>query len=344
MKTFSFSTRNYSIDDIKRLIESKEIAVQPKFQRRRRAWPATAKTWLLDSIINNFPIPVIYIREFFNEQNKKVREVIDGQQRITTITEFIDGTWALSNNISDDSLSGFSFTQLPLELQQTILSYELVIQVLRDVTDPEVISIFSRINSFSQPLNKQEKRNAEYSGEFKQLVYQLSANYYIFWVKNKIFSDTQIAKMDEALFVSEILTVFRFGLKTLLPGKVDQAYKSFSDKYIEAVYDQDLFNKVIACIGALFQKPNIKERFTKQVFFFTLFLVIAESNFGVDVVGYNYTKLFDIDEVSNRLNTFIKHYDEETYKEINLKSLFTQGTASTTSRMARHKVLLSFLT
>ncbi|GAB3927277.1 DUF262 domain-containing protein [Mucilaginibacter myungsuensis] len=343
MKNFIFSIRNYTIDDIRRLITSKEIAIQPKFQRRRRSWPLTAKTWLIDSIINNFPIPVIYTREFYDESNQRVREIIDGQQRITTIIEFLNNEWVLSNNISDDSLVGATFSQLPLENQQRILSYELVIQALRDVTDPDVIAIFSRINSFSQPLNKQERRNAEFSGEFKQLVYSLSANYYIFWIKNKIFNDTQIGKMDEALFVSEVLTTFRYGLKLLSPIKVDQAYKSYTERYNEAEQDESNFHKLISCISALFQYPIIKERFSKQVFFFSLFFVLAEELFNVNVLEKQPEKNFDIDVISLKLTAFIENYNHDVDKNTGLKQLFTQGTGSTTSRVTRHQVLSKYL-
>ena len=159
MQKIQISVRSYSIEDIIRLIKNKELIIQPKFQRRRTSWPNTAKTGLMDSIMNNYPIPPIYIREFVNDKKERQREIIDGQQRISTILEFNRNEWKLSKNLSDNEFVGYLFNELPFETQQQILDYELTFLSIRGAEDSDIISIFSRLNSFSLPLNKQEKRN-----------------------------------------------------------------------------------------------------------------------------------------------------------------------------------------
>lgn len=57
MSKIQLSQRMYSILDIVRLLDNEELSIQPKYQRRRTAWPSTAKTALMDTILNNFPLP-----------------------------------------------------------------------------------------------------------------------------------------------------------------------------------------------------------------------------------------------------------------------------------------------
>ena len=82
MIKLQLSLRMYSIIDIQRLLKHKELVSQPKYQRRRAEWPRTAKTALIDSIVNNFPIHPIYLRDFVNDTQKRYKEIFDSQKRI----------------------------------------------------------------------------------------------------------------------------------------------------------------------------------------------------------------------------------------------------------------------
>ena len=62
----------------------------------------------------------------------------------------------------------------PPEAQKRFLSYEFSVDLLVDATDADVLDVFARINSYSLPLNEQEKRNAKFFGAFK--------NSYMSWV------------------------------------------------------------------------------------------------------------------------------------------------------------------
>jgi len=86
MAKIQLSQRMYSVLDISRLLNSNELSIQPKYQRRRTAWPINAKTALMDTILNNFPLPPIYMRDYVNDEGKRKKEIIDGQQRISTIS------------------------------------------------------------------------------------------------------------------------------------------------------------------------------------------------------------------------------------------------------------------
>ena len=95
MPKIQLSQRMYSILDITRLLKSGELSIQPKYQRRRTAWPVSAKTALLDTILNNFPLPPIYLRDYVDDSGKRRKEIIDGQQRLTSVFSFIADEFSL---------------------------------------------------------------------------------------------------------------------------------------------------------------------------------------------------------------------------------------------------------
>jgi uncharacterized protein with ParB-like and HNH nuclease domain len=65
-------------------------------------WLPKPKSYLLDSIARGFPIPPIYIREILDPNRRKtVREVVDGQQRMQTILDFLEGRFVILKSHND---------------------------------------------------------------------------------------------------------------------------------------------------------------------------------------------------------------------------------------------------
>jgi hypothetical protein len=342
MQKIQISVRSYSIDDIIRLINNKELIIQPKFQRRRTSWPLTAKTGLMDSIMNNFPIPPIYVREFINEKKERQREIIDGQQRISTILEFTKGEWKLSKNLSDNEFVGYLFNELPFENQQQILDYELTFLSIRGAEDSDIISIFSRLNSFSLPLNKQEKRNATYSGQFKSLVYDLSSKYYTFWTENKIFTNAQIARMNDAEITSELLTIMNSGLKGFSAKKVEDLYKSHEENFQDKEKYNKAFNTIMTYVGMCYEDVDVKKQFGKKSFFFSLFVAICDKVYTLEEGVKLAAKKIDIEKSRANLKSFAVKYSKPDFDK-DTKLLFNQGTGETTNRINRHKIILKLI-
>ena len=146
MAKIQLSQRMYSILDIVRLLGSGELAIQPKYQRRRTGWPLTAKTALIDTIMNNFPLPPIYLRDYVNDEGKRRKEIIDGQQRIATIVEFYNNEFNLSKNIFDENFVGQTYSHLPVNEQQMIEDFEVSFIAVKGASESDIISIFSRLN------------------------------------------------------------------------------------------------------------------------------------------------------------------------------------------------------
>ena len=79
-------TKAYSINDILNWNDNKELLLSPKYQRNQ-VWNQNAKSYLIDTIVRGYPIPQIFVRQTIDINTRQTfREIIDGQQRLTTIT------------------------------------------------------------------------------------------------------------------------------------------------------------------------------------------------------------------------------------------------------------------
>jgi hypothetical protein len=104
---------------------------------------------------------------------KSLREVVDGPQRLAAVLEFVGDKFAVRHPSHERPMR---FSQLTPKERHQFLTTGLSVGLLLGADDVDVIEIFGRINSVSKKLTPPEKRNANFSGEFKQFcVRQASA-------------------------------------------------------------------------------------------------------------------------------------------------------------------------
>src|SRR6266446_2213091 len=146
-----FNTRNYSVRDFEEWNGKGELQLAPKFQRRV-VWSDKARSYLIDTIIRGKPIPKIYMRQDTNPKTRRTtREIVDGQQRLATVLNFLKDGFKISKSHHDD-FGGMTFSDLDTQTQRDILKYEFAVDLLQDMPDPEVFNIFARINMYSEKL------------------------------------------------------------------------------------------------------------------------------------------------------------------------------------------------
>src|SRR5690349_734760 len=171
----NFDSRTYSINDFVEWDNNKQLELSPKFQRKS-VWSDNARSYLMDSIIRGKPIPKVFIRQKINPTTKSaVREVVDGQQRLRTILSYVKDGFQI-NKRHNSTYGGLYFSQLGFideEIQTNILNYEISVDLLTNLPDPEILDIFSRLNSYAVVLNEQEKINADHFSPFKTLADEL---------------------------------------------------------------------------------------------------------------------------------------------------------------------------
>jgi len=335
MPKIQLSQRMYSVRDIDRLINTDEMSIQPKYQRRRTAWPLSAKSALIDTMLNNYPIPPVYLRDYVDPKDKRQKEIIDGQQRISIIIEFFNDKFALSRNISDSELSGLKYSELPGKEKLLVEDFEVSFIAIRGATDGDIISIFSRLNSYSLPLNSQEKRNSVYAGDLKSFIYELASEYNTFWIENKILSEAQIARMADALLVSDILYTILYGYQSARSSALDKMYSEFDDEFPHKSSIYEKFNKVFTVLGHLFESKHIRNIFKPKFMFYTLFLAVYAKAFGFEGKEDEYTKKVNIEKTYDNLEEFALAFTRPEFDAFK-KSTFKQATGNVGQREFRH--------
>ncbi|WP_449445872.1 GmrSD restriction endonuclease domain-containing protein [Thermomonas brevis] len=131
------------------------LVIQPEYQRNYIYGDGKKDVAVIDSLLKGYPLGLIY----FNDGGAHL-EVLDGQQRITSVGRFVTGKFAIKMDGKEQT-----FSSLPPEGRNKILDSELLVYVCTG-TEAEIKEWFQTINISGVPLNKQELLNAVYSGPF----------------------------------------------------------------------------------------------------------------------------------------------------------------------------------
>ncbi len=275
-----FNTRNYSIRDFEEWNERGELVLAPKFQRRD-FWSDKARSYLIDTIVRGKPIPKIYMRQEVNPKTRRARrEMVDGQQRLRSVLDFLKDGFKISKAHHED-FGGKYFTGLDQHTQRDILKYEFVVDLLQDLPDNEVYDVFARINTYSEKLKPQELRNAKWFGEFKSAVYLLSKEYVTFFATNETFSPKSILRMAEAEFISQLLLAIHEGIREGQKSVIDNAYKKYDDDFPRRRLHERRFRETMDTIGGIVgaDLPQLEFRATRL--FYPLFCAMFHVKFGL---------------------------------------------------------------
>lgn len=176
-----FDLRNNSVAYVHRMRD--EIWIDPPYQRQGAIWSTDKKRLLIDSLLNNFDIPKIYLHEHttpLEVNGRRIRySIIDGRQRLESIWGYLDGDFALAQDfelIEDGSTAaaGLTFSELQAKeprLAALLTSISLPVMIVK-TDDIELIEdMFSRLNE-AVPLNAAEKRNGR-GGALRPVISEL---------------------------------------------------------------------------------------------------------------------------------------------------------------------------
>jgi len=202
------------------------LILSPKFQRRG-VWSSAARSYFIDTLLRGFPVPPLHIRLLREPKRGLVREVVDGQQRLRALFDFIEGKYRLSSQVGDE-WANKTFERLDQADRDRLQEFRFSVYQYQNIDDATVLEIFARINTYSVALNAQELRNGRYFGEFKKGVYTLALRHLEFWRDTRVFTDAAIARMHEAQLVSELLVMQMDGLQDK-KSSIEDFYKHLDE-------------------------------------------------------------------------------------------------------------------
>lgn len=345
-----FDIKQYSINDFRAWHERKELILSPKFQRRK-VWSEKAKSYLIDTILRGLPIPPVFIREKIDiNTSKSIREVIDGQQRLRSILEFLnDGFKVLK--IHNEEFGGKYYSELPDDVKKEFLKYNIVTNVVLTPEDKDMLGIFARLNTYTVPLNKTELLNAKYFGAFKQTVHQLAYEFNTFWLNSKILSEYKIARMQDVELTTELVITSLDGIQKKDYKLIEEYYRKYEDEFPQKEQVEYNFRKTIDTIGEIYGDTLSDSLFRRGPLFYSLYCLIYDLLFGLKISSNkiriqekDYAKVKtalenlesiledaseNIESASEDIRTFIEDYTRHTTRD--------------DVRLRRHRFLLSFI-
>ena len=137
-----------------------QLTVQPEYQRNYIYADGKRDVAVIESVLKGYPLGLIY----FNRKEDGRLEVLDGQQRITSLGRFLKNKFAVKINGLEQIFDG-----LDEGLQNKILNTELLVYICEgegEQAEEEIKEWFKTINIAGIPLNRQEELNAVFSGPF----------------------------------------------------------------------------------------------------------------------------------------------------------------------------------
>lgn len=225
----NINTNNYSILEIIGMLERRELIVNPEYQRGSGLWPTGPSSYFIDTILEGYPFPKIYMHEFMDRASRNIRrEIVDGQQRIRTIVRFYNGEFALQG---ETKFSGMRFDDLDEETQDRFVTYPVSVDVIRNASIAEILQMFRRMNAYTLPLNEAEKRHSSFQGQFKWFINQLADDLNEFFVEYKAFTNRQIVRMADAELLTDCVLAIERGVVSTSPSDLRALYKKYDEAF-----------------------------------------------------------------------------------------------------------------
>lgn len=248
-----------------------ELNVSPWYQRRS-VWTNAHKAYLINSIFSKMPVPTLYLRHALDlDSEKTIKEVVDGQQRCRSIIEFRDGKFTARHPEHNKRVT---YADLSPKQREQFLMAKIPTAQLIGADDADVIEIFGRLNAVSKTLNPQEKRAAQYSGEFHQFCLRQSVTHLTLWRSLNIFTATEISRMQEVQFVADLSLSMLNGITDFGAARITRAYREWDEDFPAKAELDGRFEKVFDYISRL-DPASIRDTiFSRSPLFYSLVLVL----------------------------------------------------------------------
>lgn len=264
---------NFSVAEYCKQLRAGSIVVNRDYQRSPSVWPAAAKSFLIDTMLERYPLPKLTLYQVTDPASQDViKEIVDGQQRSEAVCQFVSGRYRLSPKSPN---AGRRFSQLDDADQVRLLEYQLSVDLLVGATVEQVRQLFRRINSYTVPLNRQETRQAIYQGEFKWFIADLQNRYSSTLKSMGVFGEAQLTRMADGELFTETVHAMLRGIKTASPSALTKLYEEFDRTFPE---NETISGRFVSTFDRLVSWEQLHGGpLMKPLQFFTLFLALGHS-------------------------------------------------------------------
>lgn len=350
-KLFERKSTSLTISEFYDNFTSSKYRFNVTYQRKSGVWSEDKKSFLIDSILKNYPIPAIFLRPCVDTNSgKTVYDVVDGKQRLEAIVDFIENRISLTTYFAEDDfidevnsptaneIAGLTFDEIknknsdfPDYIKQ-FWTYALNIEYLYEQKEELVASVFDRLNRNGEPLTRQELRNSKYSGSvLLATIKELTDNE--FWA-DKLFRLKSV-RMEDAEFISELFfLILENRIMDSSPDIIDGLYEKYHDNTERVQAAKAEFLAVIEYIKAMNIDFGASKRLCWTTHLYSLF-TLAWKLQKMGIVA---------DENTERINAFYSEYfSKGTTYEGSLKKYKDAASSRTRSDSQRNNRLIAIL-
>lgn len=324
------SPSNKKISELYKRIKEESLIPQPDFQRKF-VWNRKHKEKFIETILKGYPFPEIYIAQSGIDVEKiETQEVVvDGQQRLSTIVQYID---------EPDDSTEFGrlvkkYTDLSEDEQKKILNYNVVVRDLGDIDSKSIIEIFRRINLTQYSLKQVEIHNAVYDGEListaKEIVNEIEQDIF------PEFSEVELSRMYDLHFVLLLLSTVENGGFFAGNKEIETYLIQYNDEYENSLEIKKSFLQTFDFIRKL-DFPN-ESIWNRKSNYFTLFIELYYSeNKKVNIIKEK-LKNFEREVIQNKTE------DKEKNEYAKYYSYMYAGTNSRQARITRSNLFKKYV-
>lgn len=349
-KLFERKSTSLTISEFYDNYTSKKYRFDVTYQRKSGVWAEDKKSFLIDSILKNYPVPAIFLRPCVdNNTGKTVYDVVDGKQRLEAIVDFIENRIALTTYFAEDDfiddsnlktaseIAGLTFDEIKKQNKdfpdyiKQFWTYALNIEYLYEQKEELVATVFDRLNRNGEPLTRQELRNAKYSDSLlvKAIKELTEAD---FW-SDKL-SRLKSVRMEDAEFISELF--FLVAENRVLDSSqetLDALYEKYRNDVDNISKAQKEFNAIVSTIDKLNIDFSTNKRLCWTTHLYSLFTLAWVLN-----------KQEQIDlNVGTTINRFYSEYFSKVTNYTGSLKAYKEASSSRTRSESQRRSRLSAL-
>lgn len=298
------SVTNPTIADVYQEIDQSKLVLRPDFQRKF-VWTHEHQEAFIDTILNGLPFPEIYVCEGEVDVQKlrTTRLVIDGQQRLTTIRNYIEGKQ------EHPFAKVPTYQSLTDEQKRDFASYQIVMRDLGKVDEDTTREIFRRINLTKFKLDDIEIHNAVYDGQFIQAAKFILENVNL--EQYGVLRESEFTRMADLHFILLVMATLENGGYFAQDREVEPKVAALNDEYPNRDHMIALLIKTFATIKDL--ELPVDSMWFRKSNFFTLVVEIASH---IDALPKDLrARLLKLEEdvMANRTDTHSEFYRYYSY-------------------------------
>ena len=300
-----YSRSEQKVQEVYRDFTNNSLIVDESYQRRS-VWVDRDKIRLIETILLGLIVPELYFWDAETDANsgQTITHIVDGQQRIKAIVDFIDNKIRLQKDclldpVAKELYGDKSFSDLDDEVKKQLWAFRLSVIRIENKDMDEIRKIFFRVNLTNYSLNDQERRHSNFWGKFADLTSEVIS--LSIWDDYGLFTAGDIRRRKDEEFCSTLILLAKKGIIDQTTQKpLNDAYTDYAKNYPD--YEEDKLRiQEWGKIFVRFYSESVRTFMRKRTQLYTIFCLI----------DYIERKNIQVtNEIISRFNHFVQLYTE----------------------------------